>query len=841
MKKKGIAAVLSGLLVLGIAAATAAAGEDAVYTTKGGTWEPVDDKTWMQDPDHDGQADVTLIQNGDEWEYWFEVADDQAGYYGWEESVPEGYRVDGKGTRENPATSMVTETRYSHTDNIDEKGEQNGNVFYKNNLNTTDKVQMPGASSLHVKITYATTENDWVCMWEGAGANPEYDADSSITGKLMGPTLTTKEYTIKGDTVTFGFYSSSSGRWYGYYAVITADVPREGELSITNKMPSYQEVDYGSLRLSKVVAGDGADPTQNFRFDLQLSSDEQELAQKLSGTATYGDVTFTNGQGMVYLRGGESVSLSGIPADVKWKISETAVEGYTTAIVGGSSVEGEVNTVEGMIVKDQTAEIKYTNTKEAKGGGPGPAETGSFKVKKVVENGSNSDEFTFFTTLTGLGKNSTYPVSVTRADGTQETQSVQSNVAGSASLSFTLKDQDTAEFQKLPAGAKYQVREEASAYTASYRITDEADASRLHVVMDRGQNLEADKALATQRETLDAGEKALITFTNSKPAPAAGTVNIAVRKIWEDDNDAAGIRPDAVTVQLYQSTEAGEQGDMIAIARLDEKSNWEAEFQGLEERTENGQKEYVYTVQEEPVTGYQGEITKKSDGNFEITNHISVEEKAELTIKKMVQGNAGSQTEEFSFELTLTSPDDRTVPDRLKCEKDGKSVTLVKKDGVYSFTLAHGEEISIGDIPAGAAYEIQEIGAKEQGYTVICDHLTGHVAQDTEVLVVNEKNEKETPPGDDGEEKPGQNPDSQPPGDQTQKPQKPQNPDTGVGNKGSGNPGSGTQSSGAGEESHVSSTQSPGTGDSAAIWLWVGLILVAGGVLLVIGKKIGKK
>ena len=58
MKKKGIAAVLSGLLVLGIAAATAAAGEDAVYTTKGGTWEKVDDKTWMQDPDHDGQAGV---------------------------------------------------------------------------------------------------------------------------------------------------------------------------------------------------------------------------------------------------------------------------------------------------------------------------------------------------------------------------------------------------------------------------------------------------------------------------------------------------------------------------------------------------------------------------------------------------------------------------------------------------------------------------------------------------------------------------------------------------------------------------------------------------------------
>lgn len=807
MKKKGIAAVLSGLLVLGIAAATAVAGENAVYTTKGGTWEQVDDKTWMQDPDHDGQADVTLIQNGDEWEYWFEVADDQAEYYGWEERVPEGYQVDGKGTRENPATSMVTETRYSHTDNIDDAG--NVNYYsYEDDLNTTKIVQIPGASSLHVKITYATYNGDWVCIWKGEGYRPniEYYVNLSITGKLTGKTKTTKEYTIEGDTAAFGFHSDSFLGDYGYYAVITADVPGEGELSITNKVPSYREEDYGSLKLSKVVDGNGADPTQYFRFDLRLHTEDSTLKEKLEGISTYGDVTFTDGKGTVYLEHGESVTMSGIPAGVYWEIAETPTDGYTTKINGGTPVEGKSNTVTGQITKDQTSEIVYTNTKNSGGDEPGPTETGSFKVKKVVENGSDSDEFVFFATLTGLGKNSTYPISVTRADGTQETQSVQSNVAGSASLSFTLKDQDTAEFQKLPAGAKYQVREEASAYTASYRITDEEDASRLHVVMDRGQNLEADKALATQRETLDAGEKALITFTNSKPAPAAGTVNIAVRKIWKDDNDAAGIRPDAVTVQLYQSTEAGEQGDMIAIARLDEKSNWEAEFQGLEERTENGQKEYIYTVQEEPVAGYQGEITKKSDGNFEITNHISVEEEAELTIKKMVQGNAGSQTEEFSFELTLTSPDDRTVPDRLKCEKDGKSVTLVKKDGVYSFTLAHGEEISIGDIPAGAAYEIRETGAKEQGYTVICDNLTGHVAQGTEVVVVNEKNVSNKPQND--------------------KKDKPSH--------GGGSGSSGT--SGSEDGGSISNTQNPKTGDSAPIGLLVILIVLSAGMLIVLNK-----
>lgn len=182
-------------------------------------------------------------------------------------------------------------------------------------------------------------------------------------------------------------------------------------------MPSYQEEDYGSLKLSKVVDGNGADPTQNFRFDLQLSSNDQELAQKLSGTATYGDVTFTAGKGMVYLEDGESVTMSGIPAGVNWEIAETPTDGYTTKINGGTPVEGKSNTVTGQITKDQTSEIVYTNTKNSGGDEPGPTETDSFKVKKVVENGSDSDEFVFFATLTGLGKNSTYPISVTRPMG----------------------------------------------------------------------------------------------------------------------------------------------------------------------------------------------------------------------------------------------------------------------------------------------------------------------------------------------------------------------------------------------------------------------------------------
>lgn len=268
VKKKSIAAVLSGFLALGLAVATAAAGKNATYTTAGKTWNQVDEKTWIQDQDGDGNADITLIKNGDEWEYWFKVQDDQAGYYGWEEKVPDGYRVDGKGERKNPVTNTTAITQYSHTENVDDSGKRNG--FYSNNLNTMDVVSIPGASSLHVKITYETESMnyDWVCMWTGDAEAKGYTAEknysSSKTGKLGG-SRETWEDEIEGDTVTFGFRSDYSGNnYYGYYAVVTATMSGS-DFSIINEKQTYVEPDYGSLELSKVIAGTGAASDANFQ------------------------------------------------------------------------------------------------------------------------------------------------------------------------------------------------------------------------------------------------------------------------------------------------------------------------------------------------------------------------------------------------------------------------------------------------------------------------------------------------------------------------------------------------------------------------------------------------
>ena len=79
--------------------------DDVVYSTEGGTWKQINDTTYTMDKDGDGMTDITLIKNDNKWQYVFTVADDKATYYAWEENVPEGYEVVGKGTRANPAVN----------------------------------------------------------------------------------------------------------------------------------------------------------------------------------------------------------------------------------------------------------------------------------------------------------------------------------------------------------------------------------------------------------------------------------------------------------------------------------------------------------------------------------------------------------------------------------------------------------------------------------------------------------------------------------------------------------------------------------------------------------------
>ena len=859
-------------------AATYSTGEStsadvATYSTKDGQWVQVDENTWTMDKDGDGIIDVTLVKKGDQWEYLFQVDDPDTQYYGWEENVPDGYQIVGKGERKNPAIKSLP-VQYSHTPNISDDGMQNGN--YANNLNLNEVISIPGANKLHVKLKYAgeSATYDWVCMWKGN--HPDYQAANkygdaiSINGvqKFGGGSGKTVECDVEGDTVTFGFKSDGSGcgNGYGYYAVVTSD--KQEDFSVTNEENTEEKQEYGSLKLSKVVAGDDTDQSQNFRFGITLTSDDDTLSNKLKGNTTFGNVNFKDGKATVYLKDRESIELTNIPVGIAWRIQEDAAEGYETTISGGTATD-ETNAVTGEIQKDQTTDIVYTNTKinANPGGGETPEDpTGSFKVKKVVKNGDKDDQFDFSAALTGLKAQKDYTVKITEADSKTKNITVTSNAAGTAYVEFKLKADETAEFVNLPIGSNYQIKEEANDYTASYEITDEDDAANLNAVMSQNENYESKKELATQKETLDAKEKAVITFTNSKPAPKEKTVDIEVEKIWNDNDNSAKLRPSEITVHLYQSTSKDDEGDMIATAKLDESGEWKTTFKEMDKYPTNSTTQYIYTVKEDPVSGYKSEIkgadintgkkytitntlstvatgdlmlskTVAGDGadtkkefRFELTmktkddkalqgsfsldsgegkgtktgtvyfdedgkatislkhgesayitglpegakfnveetayedwtssllentkwngtiqkNQVSkitvkntYEAKRQLTVEKTVTGSMGSKTKQFHFQLKLTAPTGKVLPDTLEYTKGEENGVIKLKDGVYEFTLAHAEKIVIKGIPSQSSYTVTEVDGESNGYTVTQTNATGTIKADTTVSFVNTKN-----------------------------------------------------------------------------------------------------
>ena len=723
--------------------------EDATYSTIGGTWVQVDENTWTKDTDSDGEVDVTLVKKGDQWEYLFQTKDPDATYYGWEESIPNGYKVVGKGERKDPAIS------------------------------------------------------------------------------------------------------------------------NQPEFSITNEEETVTEQKYGSLKLSKVVGGEGADPSQNFLFEINLTSTDTALSEKLKGSTTFGDVNFKDGKASVYLKHNDVVEIRNIPAGVIWKIKEKATEGYKTEVAVGTDHATETDTLTGVIEKDVTTKVAYTNTKisSTSGGGVTPEDpTGSFKVKKVVENGSDANEFYFSAALTGLKAQKSYTVNITSADTSIRSQSITSNAAGTAYVEFQLKNGETAEFVALPIGSNYQIKEDANDYTASYQITNEGNPDNLKAVMSQNGNYEPKKELSTQKETLDAEEKALITFTNSKPAPKTDTVDIEVEKSWEDNNNSEKLRPSEITVHLYQSTSKDEEGDMIATAKLDESGEWKTTFKDMDKFPVNSKTPYIYTVKEDPVSGYESKITgedtttgkkytiinklstvetgdlmlsKIVDGdgadtekefrfelimktkdekplqgsfaldsgkgkgtktgtiyfdengkgtislknsesayitglpegttyNVEETAYVdwtpsllddtdwngtiqkdakseikvknTYEEKRQLTVKKTVEGSMGSKIKQFQFQLKLTAPAGQVLPTELEYTKGDETKMIQPKNDVYEFTLAHEETIVIKGIPSQSTYTVTEVDGESNGYTVTSTNAAGTIKADTVVSFVNTKN-----------------------------------------------------------------------------------------------------
>ncbi len=86
---------------------------------------------------------------------------------------------------------------------------------------------------------------------------------------------------------------------------------------------------------------------------------------------------------------------------------------------------------------------------------------------------------------------------------------------------------------------------------------------------------------------------------------ARATVSVKVNKIWDDADDADGLRPDSVKVDVTRTTAEGGEAEYVTTLELNEANNWSAEVAELAKCDENGA-EYVYSIKESQVAeGYE--------------------------------------------------------------------------------------------------------------------------------------------------------------------------------------------------------------------------------------------
>lgn len=127
-------------------------------------------------------------------------------------------------------------------------------------------------------------------------------------------------------------------------------------VSLTTDLPTFNNTTKptGSLTISKTVSGNAASTTKEFTFKVMLLQN----ANMLKGEATYGSVTFTNGEATIKLKHKESVTITGIPAGLNYAVTESDNNGYTVTVNGQNTA-----TATGNIKAGETSTAAFKNTK----------------------------------------------------------------------------------------------------------------------------------------------------------------------------------------------------------------------------------------------------------------------------------------------------------------------------------------------------------------------------------------------------------------------------------------------------------------------------------------------
>lgn len=213
---------------------------------------------------------------------------------------------------------------------------------------------------------------------------------------------------------------------------------------------------YGSLRVEKTITGDLASSEDMFTFAVTVKG----------ANGKYGDVTFTDGEAMVSLKGGQSVIISGLSSGASYSVEEIDARGYELVSSSGTS---------GTIATGSTRVASFVNDKSTPEA-PDPTDPIYPGAHKVL-NGRDlvAGEFTFQLIAQGdapmpAGSTGGTATTTNYSDGTVVFGGIVFDEAGT--YSYVLRE---------VSGSEEGMSYDASSHTLTVVVADENGDGKLEV------------------------------------------------------------------------------------------------------------------------------------------------------------------------------------------------------------------------------------------------------------------------------------------------------------------------------------------------------------------------
>ena len=350
---------------------------DATWTDVSSLYSPV----WAQ----------VLIDNPNTWTFAYTGlpnydANGNQYTYRVREVVPEGYTLQNPKADGEPGEVEKTGDMYHFINVLTEKVQISGQKVWKGGVGTTELTL-----KLERRLYNRTPEDTWT---EVTGATPTWtkpeDSDTwtytyndlskyNENGVLY-------EYRVR-EVVPDGY---EAGYTSGQVTDTIPSTPVDG-LKITN----YKD---GALTVLKTVSGNRGDQNKDFTFTVQLTGESWAgtagesitkaftiVKKAVDGTETTATLSFTAGVSDAFnLKHGESLIISGLPAGIDYRVTETEEnqDGYRTS---GTGWNGEIPV-------GGTAEAAFENYNHHSGGGGGEPDHIDITGDKIwVDDGENDE------------------------------------------------------------------------------------------------------------------------------------------------------------------------------------------------------------------------------------------------------------------------------------------------------------------------------------------------------------------------------------------------------------------------------------------------------------------